>query len=176
MTHTEPQTELDARYSSPEATATPWAEATKQLEMAEVFWLSTVRPDNRPHVTPLIGVWLDGALHFCTGAHERKAKNLDQNPHVILTTGSSSMADGLDLVLEGDAVRVRDDAALQRIAQAYEAKYGPDWHFNVQDGTFNGQEGNVAVVFAVAPTMAFGFGKGTTFSQTRWRFPPKADR
>jgi len=32
------------------------------LEKAEVFWLSTVRPDGRPHVTPMVSVWLDGAL------------------------------------------------------------------------------------------------------------------
>ncbi len=28
---------------------------------------STVRPDGRPHVTPLLAVWADDALHFCTG-------------------------------------------------------------------------------------------------------------
>jgi hypothetical protein len=40
------------------------------------FWLSTARPDGRPHVTPFIAVWLDEALWFCTGADELKAKNL----------------------------------------------------------------------------------------------------
>jgi hypothetical protein len=30
--------------------------------------------------------------------------------------------------------------------------------------------GNMALVYEVAPTTAFGFGKGTSFSQTRWRF------
>jgi hypothetical protein len=34
-----------------------------------------VRADGRPHVTPLISVLVDGALHFCTGATEQKAKN-----------------------------------------------------------------------------------------------------
>jgi hypothetical protein len=33
---------------------------------AEVHWLSTVRPDGRPHVAPLIAVWVDDALVFCT--------------------------------------------------------------------------------------------------------------
>ena len=31
-------------------------------------------------------------------------------------------------------------------------------------------EGGTALVFEVAPTTAFGFGKGEVFSQTRWRF------
>ncbi|MFB7546034.1 DUF6191 domain-containing protein [Streptomyces sp. NPDC056154] len=37
--------------------------------------MSTVRPDGRPHVTPLIGVWSQSALYFSTGASERKGLN-----------------------------------------------------------------------------------------------------
>jgi hypothetical protein len=171
MTQSEPATELHRDYSSPKATATSWAEATEQLEQAEIFWLSTVRPDGRPHVTPLIAVWFDGALYFCTGANERKARNLAHNPHCILTTGCNALnEEGLDLVVEGDAMRVTDDAKLRRIAGRYEAKYGPDWHFDVDNGAFQGQEGNLALVFEVAPATAFGFGKGKVFSQTRWHF------
>jgi hypothetical protein len=40
----------------------------------------------------------------------------------------------------------------------------------VRDGAFNGEDGNVALVYEVRPTTAFGFGKGKLFSQTRWRF------
>jgi len=73
------QTELDARFSSEGAKPTAWPEARKHLEGAELYWLTTVRADGRPHVTPLIAVWLDGAMHFCTGASEQKAKNLEHN-------------------------------------------------------------------------------------------------
>jgi nitroimidazol reductase NimA-like FMN-containing flavoprotein (pyridoxamine 5'-phosphate oxidase superfamily) len=66
----DPVAGLDARFSSDGATATPWSQARDGLEAAEVYWLSTVRPDGRPHVTPLIAVWLDGALYFCTGPTE----------------------------------------------------------------------------------------------------------
>lgn len=166
----EPSAEIDPRYSSPAASAVPWAEAISMLEQAEMFWLSTVRPDGRPHVTPLIGVWLDGAMYFCTGADERKARNIEANAHCVLTTGCNTYGHGLDLVIEGQAVRVRQHDQLQRIADAYEAKYGSDWHFDVQDESFKGQEGNVALVYRVAPSTAFGFGKGDPFSQTRWRF------
>jgi uncharacterized pyridoxamine 5'-phosphate oxidase family protein len=153
--------------------ATPWSDAESQLARAEVFWVSTVRPDGRPHVTPLISVWLDGALYFCTGPDERKAKNLAQNPHCILTTGCNGLGEGLDVVVEGDAVRVTDDAKLRSIADAYVSKYGSDWRFGVGDGAFiheGAHEGSVALVYEVAPTTAFGFGKGEEFSQTRWRF------
>ena len=153
-----------------------WAAARKRLEDAEVYWLSTVRPDGRPHVTPLISVWLDGALYFCTGPAERKAKNLAHNPHCILTTGCNTLDEGLDLVVEGDAARVTDDAELRRVADAYESKYGSDWRFEVRDGAFFHEEahgGGMAVVYEVAPVTAFGFGKGSEFSQTRWRFAPE---
>jgi general stress protein 26 len=169
MVVNEPLTELDQAFSGDGASPTPWSEAQERLEQAEIYWLSTVRPDGRPHVTPLIAVWLDGALHFCTGATERKAKNIADNPHCILTTGCNTYDHGLDLVVEGDAVRVSDDTRLQRLADAWEAKYGSFWHFTVRDGLFH-HSGRDALVYEVAPQTAFGFGKGDTFSQTRWRF------
>lgn len=45
MARREPVTELDARFSSESATPTGWSQARKGLEGAEVYWLSTVRPD-----------------------------------------------------------------------------------------------------------------------------------
>jgi general stress protein 26 len=167
MATKEPVAELQPRFSSGDATATQWTEARGHLEQAEVYWLSTVRPDGRPHVTPLLAVWLDGALYFCTGADERKAKNLARNAHCVITTGCNALNEGLDLVVEGDAVRVRDEATLRRLAGSYASKYG--WHYTVRDGALHGEVGNVAIVYEVTPAIAFGFGKGT-FSQTRWRF------
>jgi nitroimidazol reductase NimA-like FMN-containing flavoprotein (pyridoxamine 5'-phosphate oxidase superfamily) len=168
-----PETTLDPRYSSADATATTWVEARELLERAELFWITTVRPDGRPHVTPLIAVWLDDALHFCTGEDERKARNLAANPQVVMTTGSNTMDDGLDIVVEGEAVNVRDDQRLLELADAWVEKYGEEWRFDVRDGAFRhlqGDERGKVLVFAVAPRTAFGFGKGATFSQTRWRF------
>jgi general stress protein 26 len=169
MADKEPVTDLDPRYSSEGASPTAWATARERLEAAEVFWLSTVRPDGRPHVTPLLSIWLDGALHFCTGPEERKAKNLRSNRNCVLTTGSNALGEGLDVVVEGQARRVTDETRLSRLATAYESKYGSDWHFDVRDGAFHG-EGGRALVYEVAPTTAFGFAKGA-YSQTRWLFP-----
>jgi general stress protein 26 len=163
-----PITELEPSFSSPSASATPWATAVQILDEAEVFWLTTVRPDGRPHVTPLLAVWLDGALWFCTGETERKARNLAINARCVLTTGRNALNEGLDIVLEGMAVKVETSDRLQALAERYRSKY--DWTFAVRDGRFLGPDGNVAIVFAVTPTVVFGFGKGEPFSQTRWRF------
>ena len=169
MAHAPPVTELHPQFSSDDATATPWDTGREHLERAEVFWLTTVRPDGRPHVTPLLAVWLDHALYFCTGETERKAKNLAANPHCILATGCNAYRDGLDIVVEGEAVRVTDESLLRRLAGQWVAKY--DWRFGVRDGAFVDEEsGNPALVFEVAPVTAFGFGRGDTYSQTRWRF------
>jgi general stress protein 26 len=165
----EPTAELEPQFSSDGATATSWAEAREHLENAEVYWLSTVRPDGRPHVTPLVAVWLDGALYFCTGPEERKAKNLRRNSHCIITTGRN-VFEGLDVVVEGEAKRVTEPAKLQRVADAYEAKYDEPFRFTVRDDAFLNGAGGEALVYEVAPVKAFGFGKGKSFSQTRWRF------
>lgn len=169
MTGKQPQTRLDTRYSDAAATAIPWAEAQKLLSEAELFWISTVRPDGRPHVTPLPTVWSEGALHFCTGPEERKALNLALNPQVVLTTGTNTWDKGYDLVVEGEAVRVTDETRLRALAAGWEAKYGSFWHFEVDDACFRHGAGH-AYVFSVAPRTVFGFGKGEPFSQTRWRF------
>ncbi len=169
MAGTDPVAELDARFSSDDAKPIEWAKALTSLKAAEVYWLSTVRPDGRPHVTPLLSVWLDGALHFCTGPTERKARNLANNPHCALTTGSNVLNEGLDLVVEGDAVKVTDESRLRRLAEEYESKYGSDWHFDVRDGAFHSEDGGEAEVYVVAPSTAFGFAKGE-YGQTRWRF------
>jgi nitroimidazol reductase NimA-like FMN-containing flavoprotein (pyridoxamine 5'-phosphate oxidase superfamily) len=177
MAESDPKAELDVRYSSKEATPTEWAETRQRFQDAEVYWLSTVRHDGRPHVTPLLAVWLDGAAHFCTGPREEKAKNLVGNAHCVLTTGSNELATGLDVVLEGEAVRVTDDARLRRLADLYAAKYGEEWRFTVRDGEFHPNlesppedDPGPAFVYAVAPSRVFGFGRGDTYSQTRWRF------
>ncbi len=169
MTTLQPQTDVDKRFGSENATPVPWDDARQQLETAEIYWLSTVRPDGRPHVTPLIAVWLDDALHFCTGEDERKRKNFAGNNRCILTTGCNLYGEGLDIVVEGQAERVTDDEALRGIADGYESKYGADWHFDLRDGAFV-SEGHEAWVYRVAPETAFGYQRGDQGSQTRWRF------
>jgi general stress protein 26 len=177
----QPTTELDARYSSAlhprpgaaDVTATEWAEAQRQLEAAEIFWVSTVRPDGRLHVTPVIAAWHGGVLYFSTGAGEQKARNLAHDGHCALTTGGNSLTEGLDLVVEGRAEPVADPAVLEEVIAAYEAKYGA--HITSPEGTFHGigdafRKGD-AVVFAVAPATAYGFGREDgVYTHTRWTF------
>jgi general stress protein 26 len=175
MALADPITDLDPRFSSPGARPLPWSKARRQLQEAEVLWLSTVTPEGRPHVVPLIAVWLDGALYFSTGEDERKAKNLRLNTHVTIATGPDVLSEALDIVLEGEATIVSDAAKIRRIAKAYVAKYGEGWRLPGIDGV---------LTFEVTPSKAFGFGRrdghiglpsgeGEMFTQTRWRFTTK---
>lgn len=170
MTGNDPEAELEPRFSDPDATPTPWAAAREELKQAKAYWLSTVRPDGRPHVTTVAAVWTDDALHFTTGRTERKAMNLAHNSHCVITTGTNTL-DGLDVVVEGEAVLVTDEAKLQRLADSYVAKYDQLFVFEVRDGALwiEGSE-DPGLAYELRPTKAFGFGKGESFSQTRWRF------
>ncbi len=171
MAEATPETELQQQYSREQAVATEWAEAVDLLTGAEIFWIATVRRGGHPHVTPLMAVWDDGALHFCTGPEEQKAKNLAADAHCALTTGCNKYGEGLDIVVEGDAVRVTDHATLARLALLWESKYGAEWHFEPRNGAFGAEHGE-AWVFRVEPVKAFGFGRGPKGAATRWRFAP----
>ncbi len=168
MTATEVVAELDARFSAPDAAATSWADVRALLESAELFWISTVRVDGRPHVTPLTAVWRERAIYFCTGAGEQKGVNLRSNPSCALTTGNNEWKSGLDVVIEGAAVRVVDDGLLHVLARAWESKYRGEWHYEVRDGAFRHEAGE-ALVFEVVPVKILAFAKGD-FAQTRFTF------
>jgi len=159
---------IDERFSDPSADATPWSEAARVLTEAELYWITTVRSDGRPHVTPLVAVADGEVVHFTTGLTEQKARNLEHNPHVALTTGNNTWDRGLDVVVEGTAVRVTDQAELRRIADAYVAKYGSAWEFEVGDGVFVHGEGNDAAVFRIEPNKVLAFAK-EPHAQTRYR-------
>ena len=167
MTGIQPTAQLVSAFSDPDATATPWPEVVAVLELSEMFWLSTVRRDGRPHVAPLPAMWLDDRLHFCTGAHEQKARNIEANSNCVVTTGNNSYRSGLDVVVEGAADRVTDAGTLARLASMWKDKL--DWVFEVGDGVFLDTEAarHAAIVFAVTPSKILAFRKAP-YSQTRY--------
>jgi nitroimidazol reductase NimA-like FMN-containing flavoprotein (pyridoxamine 5'-phosphate oxidase superfamily) len=167
-----PVTALDPRYSDPAAVAAGWDETRRVLETAELFWITTVRADGRPHVTPLVAAWAEDAIHFHTGEGEQKLLNLRANPHVVLTTGCNRWDGGLDVVVEGDAVQVTDTETLRRLAPAWAAKWDGRWRLEAGDGGFRspGTDGHQSLVFTVKPTKIYAHAKGDPFGATTHRF------
>ena len=157
-------------YRAGDRTPTPWAEARERLADADTYWLATVRTNGLPHLVPLLGVWVGSALHFVASRTSRKARNLERDPHCVI----AASRDALDLVVEGEATTLTDEARLHRIAEACMTKYG--WPVAVRDGAFYADGAPTAGpppydVYEFIPTTAFGFPtEEGTFSPTRWRF------
>ncbi|MGH3725608.1 MAG: pyridoxamine 5'-phosphate oxidase family protein [Mycobacterium sp.] len=157
---------FDQRFSQPEASAPPWSEVSVLLTEAELYWITTVRGDGSPHVTPLVGLWHQEAFVFCTGPAEQKARNLESNTAVAIATGANTWNAGHDVVVEGTAERIIETPALRTLAEAYFGKYGEDWKFEPSEGGFGvGEE--FALVYRVVPSKVLSFMKNP-HGQTRY--------
>jgi hypothetical protein len=161
--------ETAERMDAGESQQVSWEEARQRFEDSQYYWLATISPDGRPHLMPVLGAWVDEALHFCTSDRSRKGRNLARDPHCSLSIDS----DDLHLILEGVASPIWDVDRLRQIAAAYEEKYG--WETTVSDDGLAGSGAPTAgpppyAVYAVRPTTAFGFGTDESFGATRWRF------
>ena len=163
-----PTGKLDPRFSEANAPV-GWRQVSDALAAAELYWLTTVRGDGRPHITPLVGVWMDDGFVFCTGPEEQKARNLEHGTAVAVTTGTNTWKDGLDVVVECTARRVTGRETLAPLAAAYRTKYHGDWDFTPADDGFGQTEGSIAYVFRVPPDKVLAFAK-SPHGQTTFRF------
>ena len=89
----------------------------------------------------MVAVWAEEAIWFGTGSDEQKFVNLSANPHVVLTTGCNGWDAGLDLVVEGEARRVTDNAVLGRVAAVFASKWDGRWEYMAGDGCFRDPDG-----------------------------------
>lgn len=90
------------RLSSPRGaplSALSWADVQARVAEAEDFLLATTDPDGRPHVVPVLAVWLEGTICFVTFRQSRKTRNLERNDGCAVTVPGPDA----DLVLEGAA-------------------------------------------------------------------------
>lgn len=132
-------------------------------------WLATVRPDGRPHIMPVGTLWADDAFYFNAGPATRKAKNLAHNPHCVITIATHDF----DIVVEGVAAKVTDEASLQRIASVYAAS---GWSPTVRNGALYAEFSAPSAgpppweVYKVKPTTIFALGTAEPYGATRWRF------
>lgn len=152
----------------------PWERAlelleTRQPEPSGTTFLATMRPDGRPHVAGVGAMWDGGKLYFVSGPGTRKSRNVAENAHCTMAMSLP----GIDLVIEGTAARVTDDATLQRLAQRY-ADSG--WPATVEDEAFTYEFSAPSAgpppwyVYEVTPTTAFGVASAEPHGATRWRF------
>ena len=110
-------------YGIPEDTKNllPWSHVEQKMAEALHYWVNTVSPQNRPHSTPVWGVWLEGSFYFDGSPRTRRGRNLAANPAV-----SVNLENGRDVViLEGEALQIIDppQELAKKLAQTYTAKY-----------------------------------------------------
>jgi PPOX class probable F420-dependent enzyme len=114
----------------------PWAWAVERLTTSHEYWLATVWPDGRPHVTPVWGVWHEDCLWFSCSRLSRKARNLLANPAAAATTDDARNP----VVVEGEATLVgaRDPIAAfaVRSDDKYGTRYGVDFFADPANACF----------------------------------------
>lgn len=134
----------------------PWSHALERLESARSYWLATTRPNGRPHVTPLWGAWVDGALYLDGLPTTQWARNLAKNPFA-----SVHLESGEDVViLEGIVDDLKTSAELgARIIQAWDSKYGRLHPDPAGSG-----------VFRFRPQTGRGWSTSALTDGARWRF------
>jgi PPOX class probable F420-dependent enzyme len=140
----------------------PWSWARERLERSHDYWVATTRPDGRPHVMPVWGVFVDGEFWFSSGRKSRKARNLAANPACAITTDNAYEP----VVIDGTAEVVFDSAGIGGFVTAINAKYKTDYSIDF----FNPAEN---ACFRVRPSWAFALLESDfTGSPTRWVFVP----
>ncbi|MBI3961965.1 MAG: pyridoxamine 5'-phosphate oxidase family protein [Deinococcus sp.] len=127
------------------------------MSQARNYWIGTAWPDGRPHAMSVWGLWLNEAFYFQTSRGSRKARNLADNPHLVVHLESGDDV----VILEGVAEEITNPLLLSQFADAYQAKY--QFRPDPSDAS--------AVVYTLQPRVAFAWLE-TDFpgGATRWRF------
>jgi hypothetical protein len=154
---------LDALKNPSDATTglKPWSWALERLEKSHNYWISTTRPDGRPHLMLIWGIWWQDAFWFSTGVRTRKAKNIAADPHCVIGTEKADEA----VILEGIVEEIKDHSIWKQLAQIYNGKYGGD-----VEPLLLSSGGSV---FRLQPQVAFAqdeHAENFAESVTRWHF------
>ena len=164
-----------------QAQTTAWDVALDRLQHpapGQNHWLATVRPDGSPHLMPIIAFWIDGAFHFLAGPTTRKGRNLAADERCVIGTGNLTMP-SMDLIVEGRARQVTDEATVRRLAEEFG---GAGWPLEARGSDVYGPHGPTAgpppyAIYRLEPTTVFGlpgmhgmFDDDRHHGATRWRF------
>jgi hypothetical protein len=166
-----------------ESGTTSWDFARERLANPppqQTSWIATVREDGRPHLMPLIAVWIDDAFYFVAGEGTRKARNLADEGRCVIATSSTKLP-SIDIVVEGEAEPLVDHDEVRRIAESLGSN---GWPLEARGDKVYGPHAPTAgsppyTIFRMVPTRAFGlpgmygmdqFAQGDLPRPTRWDF------
>ncbi|MFC5184625.1 pyridoxamine 5'-phosphate oxidase family protein [Actinomadura harenae] len=152
----------------------PWNRVSAALDaglpmMETPVFLGTVGPSGRPHSAGIGAAESEGHLYFTSGPESRKSRRLAANPACTI----SMRLPGVDLVLEGDAVRTTDHAEIARVADIYAAGGWPaERDGDAITAPYSAQSAGPAPwhLYRFTTHAAVGVALATPFGATRWRF------
>jgi Pyridoxamine 5'-phosphate oxidase len=129
------------------------------------MWLTTINPDNSPHVMP-VGVIQDGGRwYFTSGPATRKSRNVARDSRCVVSVATERF----DLVVEGAAERVTDAGELTSAAAAFNRD---GWPCQVAGDAVTAEYSAPSAgpppyfVYRVRPTTVFAFGTAEPFGAT----------
>ena len=139
----------------------PWIKIENWLRASRSIWVSTTRPDGRPHAVPVWFIWDGHNLYFISARSLQKSKNLAEQPWIVVHLG-----DGDDVViLEGRTEIVTEHEELERVDAAYRAKY-VDPGSGAQATIFELE----ADLYRVNVNRIMAWEYGTVANRTDWKF------
>lgn len=100
----------------------PWSYVSERMLSAHNYWVSSTRPDGRPHVAPVWGLWHEETFYFSSGRESRKAQNFAANSAAVVHLESGDQT----VILEGHVEIVgegKEKELLKGLDKSYEAKY-----------------------------------------------------
>jgi PPOX class probable F420-dependent enzyme len=68
------------------------------LEGHDVVWLSSIRPDGRPHLVPVWFVWDGGSLIVLSKPNAQKVRNVRRDPRVMVAVGAPGVDFDVELI------------------------------------------------------------------------------
>ena len=151
----------------------PWSRPHDLLAADTFFgrpaFLGTIRPDGRPHAAGIGALWFDGDIYFTSGPGTHKSRNLAANPACTIAAGLAT----IDIVFEGQAVRVTDGPTLETMAARCRES---GWPVQVEGGAFTGPFSAPSAgpppwhLYRFTFHTAFGNATARPNGATRWRF------
>lgn len=169
----QPQAAVITTEPEPGTEPLAWEEVRQRFSDERWYWVATTGGDGRPHLRPVLAVWLRDRVYSTTSPAARKGRNLEARPECAL----AARAPALDIVIEGSAAWVTERELLEDIAAAYDQKYG--WPVTItEEGMFDAPYGAPTAgrppyrVYEIVPRRAFAFGTsdGLGARSTRFRF------
>ena len=167
----DPNASVIASDAEPGTEPLSWDEVRQRFDAETSYWVATAGRDGRPHVRPVLAVWVRDKIYSTTGPGARKGRHLRARPECSI----AARAPAIDIVVEGATSWVDDRNLLEQIATADDSKYG--WPVTITDeNMFDAPYGAPIAgpppyrVYEITPTVVYAFGTSDNLGVRSTRF------